>query len=123
MPICFLLQKLQKIFLIILSPIVHIYPISKIFFELKFAGNKAEGQFSKRVFQENKTRQIFRKTNISYLLIRTYVCVSGGKNCSFFRKFGVPCFLETPVLRFALLPYYRRVVIIHNLEIIVKQCN
>ena len=26
-------------------------------------------------------RKIFRKTNISYPLIRTYVCVSGGKKC------------------------------------------
>ena len=34
--------------------------------------------------------------------------VSGGKKCSFFGNFGVLCFLETPVLRFALLPYYRR---------------
>ena len=63
-------------------------------------GNKAKGRISKRVFQENKARQIFRKTNIS--------CVSGGKKCSFFGKFGVLCFLETPVLRFALLPNYRR---------------
>ena len=31
----------------------------------------------------------------------TYVCVSGGKKYSFFGKFGVLCFLETPVLRFA----------------------
>ena len=38
----------------------------------------------------------------------TYVCVSGGKKCSFFGKFVVFCFLETPVLRFAILPYYRR---------------
>ena len=37
----------------------------------------------------------------------SYVCVSGGKKCSFFGKFGVLCFLETPVLRFVLLPYYR----------------
>ena len=39
-----------------------------------------------------------------------YVCVSGGKKCSFFRKFGkfgVLFFLEKPVLRFALLPYYQ----------------
>ena len=28
----------------------------------------------------------------------TYVCVSGGKKCSFFGKFGVLCFLETPIL-------------------------
>ena len=42
----------------------------------------------------------------------TFVCVSGGKKCSFFGKFGVLCFLETPVLRFALLPYYRRFAIL-----------
>ena len=36
----------------------------------------------------------------------TYVCVSGGNKCSFFGKFGVLCFLETPVLKFpfGLLP-------------------
>ena len=39
-----------------------------------------------------------------------YVSVSEGKKCSFFEKFGVLCFLETPVLRFALLPYYRQVI-------------
>ena len=38
----------------------------------------------------------------------TYVCVSGDKKCSCFGKFGVLCFLETLVLRFALSPYYRR---------------
>ena len=31
-----------------------------------------------------------------------------GKKCLFFGNFGVLCILETPVLRFALLPYYRR---------------
>ena len=57
------------------------------------------------MFHENKAIQIFRKTNISYDLIRTRVC----KKCLFFGKFSVLCFLETPVLRFALLPYYRRI--------------
>ena len=38
---------------------------------------------------------------------RTYECVSGGEKGLFFGKFGV-LFLETPVLKFALLPYYRR---------------
>ena len=44
------------------------------------------------------------------------VCVSGGKKCSFFGKFGVLCFLVflfcflvTRVLRFSLLHYYRRI--------------
>ena len=73
---------------------------------LDIVGNKAKERISKRVFQENKARQIFRKTNISYPLIRT--CISGCKKRSFFRKFGVLCFLETPVLRFAILPYYPR---------------
>ena len=52
-------------------------------------GNKAIGRISKRVFQENKARQIFRKTNISHPLIR----------------------IRAPVLRFAILPYYWRRVI------------
>ena len=34
-------------------------------------GNKAKRRTSKRLFQENKACQIFRKTNISYHLIRT----------------------------------------------------
>ena len=33
-------------------------------------------------------------------------CYEGDKKCSFFWKFGVLCFLEIPILRFALLPYY-----------------
>ena len=45
----------------------------------QIVGNKAKGRISKRVFQESKARQNFRN-----------------------------CFLETPVLRFALLPYYQR---------------
>ena len=36
--------------------------------------------------------------------------------CSFFGKFCVLCFLETPVLRFALLPYYRRSKLFHFRE-------
>ena len=38
---------------------------------MELVGNKAKGRISKRVFQENKARQIFRKTSISYPLIRT----------------------------------------------------
>ena len=37
----------------------------------KVVGNKAKGRLLRRVFQENKARQIFRKTNISYPMIRT----------------------------------------------------
>ena len=42
------------------------------FFLYYFVANKAKGWISKRVFQENKTRQIFRETNISYPMIRRH---------------------------------------------------
>ena len=38
----------------------------------EFIGNDAKRGISKRVLQENKARQIFGKTNISYPLIRRY---------------------------------------------------
>ena len=78
---------------------------------LEFVGNKAKGRISKWVFQENKARQIVRKTNISYPLIRTRTfAYQGVRNVRLFGKFGVLYFLETSVLRFALLPYYLRIM-------------
>ena len=62
--------------------------LTQIFFLYDFTGNKAQGWISKRVFQENKTRQIFRETNISYPLVRTHNLFSWNT--------------------LALLPYYRR---------------
>ena len=44
--------------------------------------------------------------------MHTYVCVSGVRNVRFSKKFGVVSFLETPVLRFALLPYYRQILLL-----------
>ena len=67
-----------------------------------FVGNKAKGRISRKQSTPN-----FPK-NEHFLPPDThkYVCVAGDKKCSFFGKFGVLYFLETPVLRFALLPYY-----------------
>ena len=53
---------------------------------MNFVGNKAKVRISKRVLQENKARQISRKTNISYPLIRT--CVTGFRNFSFLEDFA-----------------------------------
>ena len=39
-------------------------------YNLKVVGNKTKGRVSILVLQENKARQIFRKANISYPLIR-----------------------------------------------------
>ena len=71
--------------------------------ELKLVGNTAKGRISKWVFRENRVRQTFKK-NEHFLPpdMHTYVCVSGSKKCSFFGKCDVLCFLEIPVLRFAL---------------------
>ena len=49
-----------------------------------------------------------------------YVCVSGGKKCSFFEQFSVLCLLETPILWYALLPYYRLITITIIIIIIVS---
>ena len=59
----------------------------------QFVGNKAKGQISKWVLQENKTYQIFRKTNITYPVTLTRM---------FFEKLGVLCSLLTPLFRFVL---------------------
>ena len=69
-----------------------------------FVGNKSKGRISKRVFQENKARLIFRK-NEHFLPpdTHTYVSVLGGEKCSFLEKLVVLCLLETPVL-----PYFRQ---------------
>ena len=57
-----------------------------------FVGNKAKGKNSKRVLQENKARQIFRKTNISYRLIRKRTCAYQGVRNVHFPE-NVACFV------------------------------
>ena len=58
----------------------------------QFIGNKAKGRISKRVFQENKARQIFRKNKhlpaytTEHFLAPDRVRI-GGKRCSFFTHF------------------------------------
>ena len=57
---------------------------------LQVVGNKAKGQISKWVFQENKAHQVFRKTNIFYRDTHRYFTQV---------KFDVLSH-KTPVLRF-----------------------
>ena len=64
---------------------------------VNFAGNKAKGQILKLVFQENKAHQIYRKTNISYLLIRTRTCAyQGVKNVRSSENLTFFVFLKDP---------------------------
>ena len=72
-------------------------------------GNKAKEPFSKRMFQKKQSTPNFPKSeHFSLPDKRMYVCVSWGKKCLFFGKFGVLCLLQTAVLKFDFLPYYRR---------------
>ena len=88
---CFYSRLLYKLFQ---SCQQHKYSVKKT----DFVGNKPKGRISKQVLEGNKARQVFRKTKISYPLIRTRTCASsGGKKCLIFGKFGVLVFLKHPL--------------------------
>ena len=72
-----------------------------------FVGNKAKGRISKRVFQENKAQQIFKKSNVSFTLIHTRRCAyQGVRNVHFSENLSCFVFLKThfEIHPFALLP-------------------
>ena len=60
------------------------------------------------VSRKQSTRNFPKNEYFLPLDTHTYVRVSGGKKYSFFGKLGMLYFLETSVLRFALLPNYRQ---------------
>ena len=66
---------------------------------------RQKGESQNWCFRKTKHAKFSEKRTFFYPLIRAY---QGVKKCSFFGKFGVLGFPETPVLRFALLPYYRQ---------------
>ena len=68
---------------------------TSLFLRPFFVGNKAKGQISKPVFQENKVRQIFPKTSISYHPIRARTCAyQGVKNAGFSENSACFVFLK-----------------------------
>ena len=70
---------------------------------------KQKGQSQKGCYKKTKQAKFSKKKYFLPPDTLICVCVSGGKECSFFGKFGVLCFLVTLFLRFALLPYCRRI--------------
>ena len=113
--ICINMQKMKLFYLLVLeknsrfkNPTIWLSEsilayISGIRF-FPFVGNKAKGRISKRVFQENKTHQTFRKTNISYPLRVRNIHFSENLVCFVFLKHP---FWDLP---FCLLPHYRRFI-------------
>ena len=72
--------------------------ISEDFRSTKFVGNKTKGRISKRLFQENKARQIFRKMKISYPMIHTRTCAyQGVRNVRFLENLLCFVFLLPPL--------------------------
>ena len=59
-----------------------------------YVGNEAKERISKRVVQENKARQVFRRANISYPL-DMHTCIS-NLVCSVFLKHPFKFFLKYP---------------------------
>ena len=81
-----------------ISIIAELFYLEVIFWSLvRFVGNKAKGRISKRAFEENKVRQIFRKTDISYPLIRTRTCgYQGVRNVRFSENLACFVFFKHP---------------------------
>ena len=73
-------------------------------------GNKKGANLKTGVTRKQSAPNFPKNEHSLPLDTHTYDCVSGGKKCSFFGKFGWLCFLVKPVLRFPLLPYYRRYI-------------
>ena len=66
---------------------------------------------------QNGDNKKAKHAKFSYPVIRTWyiftrTCVSRGKKCLLFGKFDVLSFLATSVLRFAILPFYRQIIIL-----------
>ena len=62
-----------------------------------FVGNKTDRRIWRLVFQENKAHLIFRKTNISYLLLRRRTCAyQGVRNVGFSENLACFVFLKHP---------------------------
>ena len=81
----------------------------QIWWKLNALVTRQKGKSQNGCFKRTKHVKIVRKTNISYSLIRTRTfAYQGVRNVCFGGNFGVLCSLETPVFRFALLPYHRR---------------
>ena len=81
---------------------------------------RKKGKSQNRCFKKTKHAKFSEKRTFLPPDTHTYVCVSGDKKRSFFGKFGVLCFLETPVLTFAYLPYYRQYSVIKILRLFLR---
>ena len=93
-----------------ISPILFKCTQTKAFYQKKVVQGTVN--LKKGVSRKQSTPNFRKNKHVWPPDTHTYLCVSGGNKCSFFGKFDVLCLYKTPVLRFALLPYYRRSIAI-----------
>ena len=95
-----------KSFFLHSSGYILIWTIPFLWMRMEFSSIVRQKGESQNDVSRKKAPQIFRKTNISYPLIRTRTCpYQKVRKCSFFGKFDVLCVLETPIMRLAFLSY------------------
>ena len=70
---------------------------------------RQKGEYRNGCYKETKHTEFSKNEYFLHPDTGMHTCVLRGKKCSFFGKFGGLCVLVTHVLRFALLPYYRRI--------------
>ena len=83
--------------------------IFKLYFFISYAN--IDYEITSVIRQKGESQNgCFKKTKHAKFAEKRMIRI-GGKKCSFFGKFGVLSFLETPVSRIALLPYYRQLTL------------
>ena len=80
---------------------------------------RQKGESQKRETRNQSTPDFPKNKHFLPPDTHTYVCVSECKKYWFFEKFGVFCFLVTTVLRFAHLPYNRRIRAVQSVPLCV----
>ena len=76
---------------------------------------RQKGKSQNRWFKKTKLAKLPEKQTFITLWYAHICVIQRDKKCLFFGKFGILCFLETCILRFALLPYYRQKYVLQYL--------
>ena len=81
----------------------HLYKVKNISSVISQTDESQNGCFKKKTHVKFSKKRTFLTLWYAHVRVRIR-----GSEMFDFGKFGALCFLETPILRFALLPYYRR---------------
>ena len=106
-----LLPSFSSLFPLISESLVQICTLEKLFknfWEIQKLISVSKSLANLKTEVSRKQNMPNFPKNEHFLSPDTHVCVLRGKKYSFFKKIGVLCFLEIPVLRFTILPYYQR---------------